>query len=221
MSLVVARPGRGIQVGSFVPVRISATSDCYLALLRVDTDGKASTVFRSPGASQSFTCAVKAGPGAGPVYLVAVASSHPISGAEAANTLRSMGGGFPTLTTAAGGADAGSAWSAALSQASALGGAARPWQRYEWAAATGSFLVPPPRQLTVAPPVVRQVVPRTAPKGETAVDEGSALPTPEPTSTKPRSEPTPSAEPSLLPGGKSQATPALEGTRPMLPPTTR
>jgi hypothetical protein len=221
MSLVVARPSRGIQVGSFVPVRISATSDCYLALLRVDTDGKASTVFRSPGASQSFTCAVKAGPGAGPVYLVAVASSHPLSGAEAANTLRTLGGGFPTLTTAAGGADAGSAWSAALSQASGLGGAARPWQRYEWAAATGSFLVPPPRQLTVAPPVVRQVVPRTAPKGETAVDEGSALPTPEPTSTKPRSEPTPSAEPSLLPGGKSQAAPALEGTRPMLPPTTR
>lgn len=221
MSMVVSRPSRGVSVGDFIPVRVSATTDCYLALLRVDTDGKATTAFRSPGASQSFTCAVKAGPGTGPIYLVAVGSTHPLSGAEAVAALRNQGGGFPTLTTAAGGTDGSTAWSAVLAQAGSLGGTPRPWQRYEWAVSTGSFLVPPPRQLTSVPPTTRQALPKGISKSEPA-SEGSTLPTPEPANQKPRpATAAPSSEPSLLPSDKSQAEPATDSPRSMLPPTTR
>jgi hypothetical protein len=83
LQLSIGRPRNGYQVGSTVTVRMSTSIDAFVALVRVDASGKSSTVFHSPGPSRHFTCALRAGPEAGRESLVAVASVHPLSGAEA------------------------------------------------------------------------------------------------------------------------------------------
>lgn len=179
--LSVNAPESGPAAGEVVAVRMSASADCYAALIRVDTSGQASVVFRSPGPSRSFACAVRGGPGAGAEYLVAVASVHPLNGNDAVAALRS-GGGFATVRTAEGGPEPGAAWSQAVAQAGSLSGPAAKWQRFEWAVATGAFAVRSPKQVASArrsldkASVAKPNTVKPAPKAP-GNSEGSALPT--------------------------------------------
>lgn len=178
VSLSVVRPPKGYQVGDPVAVRMTANADCNVALLRVDASGKSTTLFRSPGASRRFACALRAGPASGAEYLVVIASVRPLDGADAASALRTSGAGFTAVPAVGEGTGPGQAWTLAVSQASALGGAASHWERHEWSVATAAFLTRPAVSTAKrASPPVPSVVPKQASNAPApAAPEGSQLP---------------------------------------------
>ena len=209
--LAVNAPESGPAAGEVVAVRMSASTDCYAALIRVDTSGQASVVFRSPGPSRSFACAVRGGPGAGAEYLVAVASVHPLNGNDAVAALRS-GGGFATVRTAEGGPEPGAAWTQAVAQAGSLSGPTAKWQRFEWAVATGAFAVRSPKQVASARrgtdrgAAVRPTGVKPSPAKAPGNAEGSALPTADKT-PKENGDADKSEAPKPAPAGDSKAAP--------------
>jgi hypothetical protein len=212
INLSVGRPTGGYEAGSTVAVRVSATAPCYAVLIRVDANGRASTVLRSSRLTRGFSVALKAGPSAGPEYLVALASAVPMGGAEAAAILRASGQGFAAVPAVDGGATPGNAWSTAVGHASGLGGSGRQPQRFEWAVDTASFGTRAPKTAVAQRPEAKPAAPKEAPRPKEqpaprATGEDSALPTPKP--AEPAKEPP--AEPGTKPegskGGAEQSAP--------------
>jgi hypothetical protein len=214
LSLRLSLSRSGYRVGDTVAARMVASGDCYAALIRVDANGSASTVFRSSSPSRRFACVFTAGPVSGAEYLVSIASVRPLDGADVAAALRASGAGFAAVPAAAPGSTApAQAWSLALGQASGLGGAAAHWQRFEWDVAALSFntTAPPPaiakgsgsksgkvaaRPDTVKPTAIAPPAPvegSVLPKGD--VPKADA-PKPEPAKPEPpASEPKPATDP--------------------------
>ena len=192
----------GYEAGSTVAVRVSASAPCYAVLIRVDANGRASTVLRSSRLTRGFSVALKAGPSAGPEYLVALASAVPIGGAEAAGIMRASGQGFTAVPAADGGASPGNAWSTAVGHASGLSGSGRQPQRFEWAVDTASFGTRAAKTAVAQRPEPKNAAPKDTvrPKEQPAPKspaEDSALPTPKP--VEPAKEPP--AEPGTKPDG--------------------
>jgi hypothetical protein len=207
--LSLNRPAAGYEAGSTVAVRVSASAPCYAVLIRVDANGRATTVLRSSRLARGFTVALKAGPSAGPEYLVALASAVPIGGAEAAAILRASGQGFAAVPAVDGGASPGNAWSTAVGHVSGLGGSGRQPQRFEWAVDTASFGTRAPKTAVAQRPEPKSAAPREAarPKEQPAAKapgEESALPTSKP--VEPAKEPPaePGAKPEGSKGGAEQ-----------------
>ena len=132
------------RVGEAVTAHVTANSECYAALILVDAAGKASTLFKSPTPTRSFSILVKAGPSAGSEYLLAVASIHPLSGSDVAAALNG-GSAFPAVTSAVeGSVQPAVAWGAAVAQAATLTGAPQHPHHIETATAVAGVAVRPP-----------------------------------------------------------------------------
>lgn len=140
----------GFAPGGAVQVRVASRVDCYLVLIRVDSAGKATLEFPfrldSPGqAGQVFDRVVRVG-APGSELLVAVASIHPLTTADALAALKLVG--MPAeLGRVEGGA---AAWEAALAfLAAAPGASAAPrlpdWARHEWYVGVTTFTVRAPQ----------------------------------------------------------------------------
>jgi hypothetical protein len=204
VSLAVARPKGGYEVGQIVTVRAAASTEAYIALIRVDAAGKSSVVFSSARPVRSFARALRAGPVGGPEYLVAIASAHPLNGAAAAGALRSSGAGFSAVPASQEGTPPGQAWSLALAEAASLSGAQARWERFEWAVATASFGTRAPKIVASKPagekpagkPAADKAAGDKADGAKPAAQDGSALPgaeagkpQPKPAETKPDEKP--------------------------------
>ncbi len=202
--MAVGKPKRGYFPGETVAVRLTATADCYLSVIRVDASGKAATVFTSPVLSSQAACAIRLGSNAGAEYLVALGSIKPLGGAEASAALKGSGAGFSLVPSAAGeGSTPTAAWSLAVSQASALGRGAGNLERHEWGVATASFAIRPAPAVTSAKPAVKpSPAPATAPTNGPKPTVGGG------------------GEGSLLPGG-APATKPGEAVKPVEKPTEK
>jgi hypothetical protein len=122
------RPGQATQPGENLAVKLSLSTDGYLALFRLDAAGQVTTVFQSPVPSRTFSAALSSGTEPGPAHLVALGSLSPLTGKEVAAALRSVTG----MARSAGVTDA--AWERLVGQGARLVGNERdPWQRHEWA----------------------------------------------------------------------------------------
>jgi hypothetical protein len=200
VSLSVSRPTSGYEPGATVAVRASASADAYFVLIGVDADGHASTLFKSPGAARSFGYLVRAQAQPGPQYVVVVASAQPPTGGDVAAALRAHGPGFvaPMMQVVNEAAQPGSAWSAAVSQAAALGGGSKGWRRFEWSVSAASFFTRQPAKVAERPTAEKPEKPDKPEKPEKAV--ASDKPAPKPDST----------EGSVLPSKTDSPAPAPE-----------
>lgn len=190
--------GKSAAVGDAVPVRMSANVDCYAAIFRLDASGNATTLFRWSSPSRSFACLLRP-TAAGQEQLVAVASVHPLNGADVAAALRGAGAGF------------------AVAPASSLGGGAKGWQRHEWSVATAGLSVAAPAKVAAVKPSAPKVqeksepsAPKTAVRKPAPSQDGSTLPTalPEKSDMRPVVE---------KPVEKPEAPPAKEEMKPVQP----
>ncbi len=180
LKLAVSRPARGYRGGDSVSARITATAPGYLALIRVDSAGKATIEFRSPIPSREAVCSLRLSEAGGGEYLLAVATVKPWNGSELAAAVRGTDHGFsiaPGILNAS--AAAASAWTQALAVIPSLGASGPTAQRFEWAAATQSLGV--------------RAVPQTAEAGTS----GGERSTTDPASGRPASP----RDGSVLPGG--------------------
>lgn len=216
LRMSVGVPAKGYRAGETVAVRLSAPADCYAAVFRVDAAGKPSTVFRAPAPSRRFAFVMTAGPVAGPEYLVAVASAHPLDGPDAAAALRASGVRFASVTTAAESPTGPSeAWSLAVEHAAALGGSARKWQRFEWAVAAAQFGTRAPvtvaaRRASPDKPAAAKPTVKTTGPDESILPTGAAT-TPD---TKPPAAVQPASSPDPKPADPKPAeSGAVEGTQ--------
>jgi hypothetical protein len=154
--------------GELIDVRVFASADCYVGLIRVDSSGAAGIPFRSPTPGRSFGCVLTPALGEGAEYLVAVASSHPLSTGDIPALLKASEQSLSAVETVVGGASPERAWTLAVAQAGSLGRAEAPWARHEWAVATHSAAVPPKGALAAKDGVPSEV-PASAETGTTAV----------------------------------------------------
>lgn len=155
VSLQVVRPPSGLTAGQPVTVRVQASTDCYLALIRVDATGRGSVVLRTPAPSRSFSCSLRANALAGNEYLLALACAQPLSSGDVGAVVRAGSTGFGAPGGASTGLEPGRAWREAVGAAASLGGGAQAWQRFEWSIATASYATQPaaaPLQLAAIPP---------------------------------------------------------------------
>lgn len=196
VSLSVARPANGYAPGATVAVRASASADAYFVLIGVDADGRASTLFKSPGPARSFGYAIRAQTQPGPQYVVVVASAHPPTGGDVAAALRAHGPGFlaPTMQLAAAAAQPGGAWSAAVAHAAGLGGGTRGWKRFEWSVGAASFFTRPPAKVAERPAPEKPEKPEKPAAAEKPAEDSVVPGKPE----KPEA-PAPSGEKSVMP----------------------
>lgn len=199
LALRVAIKASNFHTGDAVTARVSANAACYAALIRVDAAGKATTVFQTARPSKDFTCLLKAGPSAGSEYLLAVASTQPLTAADVAAALRGGGGGFTAVkTTVDGGIAPAAAWTQAVALVDSLDGGQRKLARYEWSADTATFVTQPAALLER--PKVRAPEAKPAPDPAAEKGEGSTLPKPAAPESKPESKPAPApSEDSVLP----------------------
>ncbi len=173
VSLQVVRPVRGLTAGQPVTVRVQASTDCYLALIRVDATGRGSVVLRTPALSRSFSCSLRANAQAGNEYLLAVACAQPLSSGDVGAVVRAGSTGFGAPGGASTGLEPGRAWREAVGAAASLGGGAQAWQRFEWSIATASYATQPaavPIQLAANPPEGN--VPSVTPDGASVLPSG-------------------------------------------------
>jgi hypothetical protein len=134
---------RDPRVGEAVTAHVTANAECYAALILVDAAGKASTLFKTPAPTRSFSILVKAGPSAGSEYLLAVASVHPLSGSDITAALNG-GSAFPAVAAAVeGSVQPAVAWGAAVAQAATLAGAPQHPHHFETATAVAGVAVRP------------------------------------------------------------------------------
>jgi hypothetical protein len=202
VSLSVSSPRNGYEPGATVAVRASANVDAYFLVIAVDAQGNATTLVRSSSPGRSVGYAVRAQTEPGPEYVVALASVNPLTGGDAAAALRSYGSAFrmPVATVANAAAQPGSAWSAAVSHAAALGGGTKGWKRFEWALSPASFFTRQPVKVAV-----QQKAPEKAIAKPEANEGSSVLP------AGPNSDMGAPAEKSVMP------TPKPEGGQPKNP----
>jgi hypothetical protein len=199
LALRVALKASSFHTGDAVTARVSSNAACYAALIRVDAAGKATTVFQTTRPGKDFTCLLKAGPGAGSEYLLAVASTQPLTAADVAAALRGGGGGFTAVkATVEGGVAPAAAWTQAVALVDSLDGGQRKLARFEWSADTATFVTQPAALVERPKARVPDVKPTPEPTAEKG--EGSALPKPAAPETKPEAKPTPApTEDSVLP----------------------
>jgi hypothetical protein len=202
LSLHVAIKGSSYRTGEPVTARVSANAACYAALVRVDASGKATTVFQTARPSKDFTCLLKAGPGAGPEYLLAVASVQPLTAADLAAALRGAGSGFTAVKSPVeGGLAPAAAWSQAVALVDTLDGGQRKLQRFEWSSDTTTFVTQTAVQIAERPKA-RTPEPKGTtkeePSAEPAPEKGEGSATPKAPDAKPENKPAPGGD-SVLP----------------------
>ena len=203
LALRVSLKANTYRPGEAVAARVSSNAACYAALIRVDSAGKATTVFQTSRPGKDFTCLLKAGPGAGPEYLLAVASTQPLTAADVAAALRGGGGGFTAVkTTVEGGVAPAAAWTQAVALVDSLDGGQRKLARFEWSSDTATFITQPTliaeRPKARVPESKPIAEPKTEPDAEKG--EGSTLPKPAAPESKPESKPAPPpTDDSILP----------------------
>jgi hypothetical protein len=193
LALHVALKASSYRTGEPVAARVTANAACYAALIRVDAAGKATTVFQTSRPSKDFTCLLKAGPGAGSEYLLAVASVQPLTAADVAAALRGGGGGFTAVkSNVEGGMAPAAAWSQAIALVDSLDGGQRKLARFEWSSDTATFVTQPAALVERPKGHAPETKPASEPKTEPANDkgDGSALPKPASPETKPATAPT-------------------------------
>ena len=146
VSVALDRTSAEYSPAELVQVKVAASTDCYIALLRVDAQGNASLLYprrlgRAARRGKSYAWAMKAGT-EGWERVVVVASAQPLTGSDAAAALDATGpsGDTPAGAPAANPSQAGSALQSVLR---AQGGDATfgQWARHDWACAQLTFHV--------------------------------------------------------------------------------
>jgi len=199
LALHVALKGSSYRTGEAVAARVTANAACYAALIRVDAAGKATTVFQTTRPSKDFTCLLKAGPGAGPEYLLAVASVQPLTAADMAAALRGGGGGFTAVKSSVeGGVAPAAAWTQAIALVDSLDGGQRKLARFEWSADTVTFVTQPTLVAERPKAHAPEAKPAAEPKAEPAAEKGEGSALPKPAAPDPKPAPAPSDD-SVLP----------------------
>lgn len=187
--LTAGDAGRAYREGELIPLRLTATADCYVLVVRVDASGRASTAFLSPAPGRSFACVVRAGSAPGAEYYLALASARPPAPADVTGALQGQPPAFTAVPAAEAKGDAGPAWTAAVQHAAQAaegppsGGAAK-WERFEWALAAGTVAVQPQSRVAGARSQISEPAPAkpaalkspAAGEGKPAAAEGSVLP---------------------------------------------
>lgn len=211
LTVQVALKGDGFRAGEPVTVRVTANMACYAALVLVNSAGKSSTVFQSPRPTKEFTCLLKAGPTPGAEYLLAVASTQPLSAAEMAPSLRATPISFaaPRAPQTAGEAPS-AAWTLAVAHVDGLDGSSRKLQRFEWSAGAATFVTQSPavavgKPQTTVPPRKDERKPERKEEAPKPPAEESILPKPDPGTPREDAKPAP-GEPKS--GAKPAETPA-------------
>ena len=136
------------RAGELVAVRVSASADCYAGRDPGRRRGKGvhRILVRAP--VPELRAGREGRPNSGPGVRGRGRVGAPAERRGSGGGAAELGAGFPAASPAAytggAGVSAGAAWSAAVTQASALSGAPAKWQRYEWSVATASFGTRPP-----------------------------------------------------------------------------